>query len=706
MLHLDSKLVLDDAAIKSMNLCSRFQENELAALGEWVSDGFERDKQSRYKWERRTEAAMDLAMQIQKDKSFPWPGCSNIAFPLVTIAVLQYHARAYPAIIQGNRIAKMRVIGEDPTGQKTARAERISTHMSYQVLEQDQSWEEQHDRLLINQPTVGTTFTKDFYDPAKGYPVTEHVLARDLVLDYWSKSVETAPRKTHIIPAFRNELHEKIKRGTFQDVSKEEWYTEEAAPPRDQNAAQQDNRAGAMPPQGDETTPFITLEQHVNVDLDQDGYAEPYIITIEAGSKNVLRIVTGFDQASDIERTKKGEIIQIRALQYFTKYGFIPSPDGGIMDMGFGVLLGPLNESVNSILNQLVDSGTMGVSAGGFLGRGAKMRGGTYTFAPFQWQRVDASGDDLRKSIFPLPVRDPNSVMFQLLSLLIGYTNRVSGATDMNVGENPGQNTPAETSRTMVSQGEKIYSAIYKRTWRSMKEEFKKRFVLNGIYMPARYSYGDAKFALRDDYLKNPDDICPAADPHLASEGEAIQQAMFLKQSAATTEGYDHVAVEKRVLRAFRIDGIEEVFPGPGTKRAKQLINPKVQIEQLKQSSAVRKLEFEKQKFVAELQESIRKNNAEILKLQAEVVKLMADIDKDKHNTAISAINAQVAAMRAQNEGMLQQVDRVLRAIEIDQGADDGDKGGAGAPPASGGAPGLGGASPDQGAPEGAGAVA
>lgn len=702
MLKLDSKLTLDAKAIQAKNLTSRFTEKELQDLGEWCHDGYKRDLQSRSKWERRTEAAMDLAMQIQKDKSFPWPGCSNIAFPLVTIGTLQFHARSYPVIINGTDIVKCRTIGDDSKGLKRQRADRISSHMSYQCLEQDKSWVEQHDRLLINVPCVGTAFTKDYYVPSKGYPCTELVLARDLVLDYWAKSVEECPRKTHRIPLFRNQIYEKIMRGTFRDCREAEWYKQLTQPTPPNNQGQQDNRAGLTPSQPDETTPFMTLEQHVNVDLDQDGYAEPYIITYEEQSLYVLRIVTGFDREEDIERvvsgSNKGEIIQIHSMQYFTKYGFIPSPDGGIMDIGFGILLGPLNESVNSILNQLVDAGTVSITAGGFLGRGAKMRGGVYTFAPFQWQRVDASGDDLRKSIFPLPVRDPNSVMFQLLNLLIGYANRVSGATDMMVGENPGQNTPAETSRTMQVQGEKIYSSIYKRIWNSMKEEFKKRYIINAIYMKPRAAYGDSKLAYRDDYMGSPDDVCPEADPNLTSEAMAQQQAVILKQAAATTPGYNLEAVERRFLKTMKISGIDEIYPGP--KKVPPLTNPKVQIEQLRQGVAAQKLQFERQRFVTEMQEQVRVNNAQIAKMQAEVIKLMNDIDVDRHNAMISAFNAQIAAMKQHNESLLGQVDRILAMMEqdIERSQSDGgegeskaspDKGREGAGATGGGIPGM-----------------
>ncbi len=223
MLRLSRHIELDADAVLSPNLCERFELSDLDKIGECVWAGYQRDLRSRFKWERRTNAAMDLALQVQKDKSFPWAGASNVAFPLVTIAAFQFHSRAYPTIISGLDVVKCRVIGEDATGQKTARANRISTHMSWQVLEQDQAWEEQKDRMLINLPIVGTVFTKSRQDAELGYRVDETVLAQDLVIDYWAKSVESCPRKTHRIPLFRNEVYSAVKRGIFRDVLEESW---------------------------------------------------------------------------------------------------------------------------------------------------------------------------------------------------------------------------------------------------------------------------------------------------------------------------------------------------------------------------------------------------------------------------------------------------------------------------------------------------
>ena len=665
MLNLSRHIKLTKDVIESPNLCGHFDADDLAAIGREVHDGYLRDKQSRFKWERRNQAGMDLALQVSKAKNFPWPGAANVAFPLVTIAALQFHSRAYPAIVTGTDIAKCRVIGEDPLGTKTARASRISTHMSWQYLEEDQSWEAQHDRLLINLPIVGTAFKKSWFDGEKGHNVSELVLAQDFVLDYFAKSVEEAERKTHVIALARNKIHARVKRGIFRDVLEEAWYGQ---PPiianSDPSEAKRDNRRGlTLPSSSDMSTPFRGLEQHVALDLDGDGYAEPYIITIEETSQSVLRIVCRFEQEADIERTASGEIICIRAMEYFTKYELIPNPDGGVYGIGFGVLLGPLNESVNSILNQLIDAGTMSNSAGGFLGRGAKIRGGVYTFAPLEWKRVDSAGDDLRKNIVPLEVREPSAVLFQLLSLLINYVQRISGTTDPMVGESTGQNTPAETSRAMIQEGGRIYSAVFKRVWRSMKEEFKKGYILNAFFMPARKSFGDGQFVLREDYLGNPDAVVPSADPNITSDAMMAQQAQALLAAATASPGYDLDEVNRRYLKAIKVDNIDAVFPG--VKKMGTPEDPKIQLQKLKNEAAAQQLQMEAQQFVMSLQEEYRVNSANIAKIAAEIENMQAVTQGDSADRQVALMQSVMKMMGARNDEVLSKLDIVKKQLEI-----------------------------------------
>lgn len=668
MLHLDTTLHLDAEICKEANLTDRFSEEDLRRIGGWCDEGYRKDVESRSTWSRRMTAAMDLAMQAQKDKSFPWPGCSNVNFPLVTIAAMEFHSRAYPALISGTDVVKARVVGSDPQGQLKARADRVGRFMSYQVLEEDQAWEEGTDRLLLQLPIIGCVFKKSRHLPRENRNVSDLVPASKLVFDYYAKSVESCARKTHLIEMYRNEVWEKCKAGVFRDVLDEAWYKSPTAPLPQEGNAESDRRLGLTPNTSDESTPFLFGEQHCWLDADGDGYAEPYIITFDTTSKNVVRIVARWEDEADVEKVSDGTILRINATEQFTKYELIPSPDGGVLGLGLGILLGPLNEGVNSLVNQLIDAGTLSNTSGGFLSRGVKIRGGAYTFQPFGWTRVDSTGDDLQKGVFPMPVREPSQVLFTLLSFLVNYTQRISGSTDMLAGENPGQNTPAGTSQEMVVQGMKIYSALFKRVWRCMKEEFKKLYILNARYLPTERQFGDGGKISREDFLGDPSQISPAADPNVVSEQMRVQLALTISDRARAVPGYNIEATERNLHAAMKIDGSEALYPGPG--KTPPLPNPKVQVEEMKMKIKQAELEQRKQEFVITMQEEQRVNAATIIKLMADAEALAAQAENEKAGHQIAMIDSMIGAAKARNEHLRGQVDQMLKAMEISNGRD------------------------------------
>jgi chaperonin GroES len=661
MRNLEGRITLTDAVCRATNLTDRFSAEDLHLIGNACKRGYEADEASRADWLRRTQAAMQLALQITKAKTFPWPNCSNIAFPLLTIAVLQFHSRAYPALFAGPDIVKYRVPGPDPTGVNTDHAQRVSRFMSYQALEEDQAFEEQHDRLLINVPIVGCAFVKTRYSSAAGHSLSEFIPAHDLVIDYYAKSVESAARKTQITPLSRNEVYERCVSGVFCDILEDEWYKVPFQPETSQASLERDRIAGVTRGEADESTPIFFCEQHCWLDLDGDGYAEPYIVTFEPQSGCVVRIVARWERPEDIERvTAKGgtRILRIHATEYYTKYGLIPAPDGSIYDIGFGVLLGPLNESTNTLVNQLTDAGTMATTAGGFLSRGVKIKGGVVSFSPFGWNTVESTGDDLRKGIFPLPVREPSNVLFQLLTLIINYTQRISGSTDATVGENPGQNTPKGNLDTMVEQGLKIYGAIFKRLWRSMRDEFRKRWALNAVYLPDSVRFGDGQIG-REDFLESPSNLCPAADPTMVSDSMKVQQAVAIKQAAATTPGYNLAVVEKNFLTALHVDGIEQLYPGPD--KVPPLKNPKVQVEELKLQAMQARIQADQKQHMLDLAEEHQLNAAKIVQLEALAAKAMAEANGVAAGHQIAAFEAALGALKHHNDGINKRLELMLK---------------------------------------------
>src|SRR3990167_6547610 len=116
-----------------------------------------------------------------------------------------------------------------------------------------------------------------------------------------------------------------------------------------------------------------------------------------------------------VKLNDKKEVICFESVEYYTKYEFLPNPDGGFYGIGFGHLLGPLNESANTIINQLIDAGTLSNLQSGFIGKGLRLKLGEQRFEPGEWKTANFTGDDIKKQIFPLPVKEPSEVMFKLL---------------------------------------------------------------------------------------------------------------------------------------------------------------------------------------------------------------------------------------------------------------------------------------------------
>jgi chaperonin GroES len=642
------------------NIANLLSKDDLETIGMQVVRDFDNDLMSRSSWEKRTEASLKLALQVTENKNFPWANASNVKFPLITIAALQYHARSYPVLIDNDLPVKCRVVGEDKDGLRTLRASRVEQHMSYQLLEEDEDWESEMDKVLITQPIIGCAFKKTYFDPIRKHNISENVLAKDLVVNYWTKSLETASRITHVLQMSKNEIYERTARGLWLEGVSEgrnQQYSSVAMG----NGLQtlQDKAQGLQPPEpNDSSTPIEMLEQHCHIDFDGDGYAEPYIVYVRRDNKKVARIVARYTQ-KDIEVNESEVILSIKAEQYFTKYPFIPSPDGGFYDLGFGVLLGPLNESINTIINQLVDAGTMANTAGGFLSRGIKLRGGNYTFNPMEWKHVDTTGDDLRKGIVPLPVREPSQVMFTLLNLLINYGERIGGSVDILSGQNPGQNTPAETTRTMAEQGMKVFNGIFKRTHRSLKQEFRKLYRLNQIFVNENTPYvsgaNGSGMVLASDYEGPVTDVMPTSDPSITSDAQRINQASAIAARVAATPGlYNRYEAEYTFLKAMRVTNIDKLLPDPSGPNAIQAPpNPKVQIEQMKIQAKQASDQLTMKIALLKLMGEAELNQAQIQKLEAEVEEIKIGIVTEGERMRIQEINMQIGLQRERREGVM-----------------------------------------------------
>lgn len=626
-----------DFALSQANLAKKLKDKEdkegnniLDRMGQELFEGYTNDESSREAWLTQNEEWLKLALLIREQKTWPWPKASNIKFPLMATAAMQFSARAYPALVPADgNIVKAKVVRKDKQGIFQQKAIRVAAHMSYQVMCKIPNWEEDMDKLLMTMAISGICFKETFYNAGLKTIVSQLVYPENFCVNYNAKSIESAYRKTRIMGFTDNEIKAKVARD-------EEFLDIDYGSPvlGDAEAKKQALVVTLESSKIDKSTPHTFLAIHTFWDLDEDGYEEPYIVTIHKETQKVVKIVARWD-SDGVEKDGEGKIISIKPVEYFTDYPFIPNPDGSLYALGFGALLGPINESVNTIINQLIDSGTLNNLSGGFIGKNLRIKMGQTMINPGEWRVVNATGEELQKSFFPIPTKEPSNVLNQLMNMLVTSGNQLASIAEIMVGKMPGQNTPAGTTQEAVQQGMAVFTAIYKRVYRSLSKEFKKIFRLNRIVpgiLDEEIFYAGQPLDVSD-YEGTDDYIIPGADPTGDSANVRAQKMQMVVQMMQMGT-LDPMAVTKRNLEVAEIPNFEELLakppegpppPSPEEEAAKAKMEMDQQAHGLKMEAMQKKAELDAQKGQQDvaLKERLAEIEAESRQSKLEFEKLM-----------------------------------------------------------------------------------
>ena len=545
-------LLPEMVAMSGVDLAFELDEQTLGQIAHRCLESYKRDKAERADWERAYDRIMKLVRGEREAKTFPWPGASNVKYPLIMKAALKFGARAYPAIVNGTDVVKSAAMGNDDGGEKRARGDRVASFMNYQLLMDMPEWDSDTDRLCHALPLQGTMFRQVIWDSEYSRPLTTLLSGKDLVVTQNAKDLETVPHFAKEFPLFVHQISEKMAGGTYRKAD----LGIEADKEDGENQGEQD-----------------MLECHCRYDLDDDGYDEPYIAVIHKESETLLSLKAGF-WPSGVERNPEtGEIIRIRRHVEFVKYEFLPDPEGRFYGIGFGQLLLEHSEMVNTMVNQLIDAATDQNAGGGFIGQGVNLAGGNIEFAVGEWKLLNHRGDDLRKALVPRPTAQPSPVMFSMLSLMLEAAQDLASDQDIMSGNAPA-NTPATTVLAMIEEGMKVFNSIYKRIYRSLTREFRLMGKLNAAYLPPE-SYtafldGQEPADPQMDFSEHDRDILPVADPSMTTSAQRLNRAQFLMQVGAGNPMLDQREIMKRVLEAASIDNIEALMPPPNPQQQQQ----------------------------------------------------------------------------------------------------------------------------------------
>jgi chaperonin GroES len=575
-------------------LAGKDGEEILTKIAGDVERKYKIDKASRSDWEDGSKRAMDIALQVRKPKNYPFDGAANIKYPLVTVAALQFGARAYPAIVDGGRIVKAQVVGNDSgvpikdengdprvdplngeplwlkkPGEKRAKADRVSRHMSYQLLNEMEEWEEDTDVLLHHLPIVGCAFRKVWRSETLGRNKSEMVPAINLVVNNKCRSLDEAPAVTHEVYIYPQDIEERKLSGLWCDI--------------DLPAPVGGGEGEDAPAVDDEDAPHLFLEQHCFIDLDNDGYREPYIVTLHKESCQVVRIVANYRMEAIKDNGKK--IIRIPKDQFFVKYSFIPDPKGGFYDIGFGRLLESLGETIDTTINQMLDAGHLQNAGGGFIGTGIRLKkGGQIKVSPGRFEQIETTGK-IGDQVHMHQFQGPSPVLFQLLGMMIEAAKEITAVKDILTGETNGQTQTATTTLAMIEQGLKVFTAIYKRIYRSLKDEFKLLFELNARHIDekAYYIFNDEQEVVeKSDYDLASLDVCPQADPKMVTDMQRAARSQVYIQIAndpALGPLQDPAEALRRIYDAIGTEEPDKLFkkqqPNPAADAQLQEIQAK-----------------------------------------------------------------------------------------------------------------------------------
>ena len=615
--------------ISKLNLVDDLDEELVAEIGSKCLEQFQEDVTDRQEKDKRLKEAEKLAKQVIEAKTYPFENASNVKYPLITKAVIEFNARVSPLICNNGEVVKIKTYGgenqlveengefaistetgvfETKADVKNDRAKKVRELMNWLITDKT-DWEDEKDRLTLVYSLSGFAATKNYFDYGDSLPKSELVLPLSL---YWEKgkTFNNATRKSQIVRISHNQVVENMRMGVFSKI----------------DSIIEDK----------ESDNYELIEMHTLLDLDEDGYKEPYIVVVDKKSSQVLRIVARYTK-NDILYNKKGEISRIKPKEYFVFYEFMPCLDGSVYPLGLCDLLLFINESINTNINQLIDAGTIANMQGGFISGNIRVKGGLQGFAPNEWKFVENAGLDISNNIVPLPTKEPSQTLFNLLGLLIDSGKEVGMLSDILNGDVAQELRPTSVL-ALIEQGLSGFKAILKRLHRSLKDELRLYYDMIREHLNDIKGFYPDSVLLKDvteaDFV---DDcaIIPVSDEYYATSIEKAKRSEFYL--SLTMMNNPFINVEEATRRAFQTLGLEnyaDLLVKPQPMQPDPVMQAQLQllVEQAKRLNVQNQLDFiklniDKMKADSEIANKALDTQSMTVKRDAEAISAMANAE-------------------------------------------------------------------------------
>ena len=516
---------------------------------------FEADKSSRKDWEDQYSKGMKLLGFSMEERTKPFKGASGVSHPLLTESIVQFQATALKELMPSDGPVRTRVLGKE-TREKIMQAQRVRDFMNYQITSVMEEYTPEFDQLLFYTGYGGSTFKKVYYDENKGRMVSALVLPDDLYIPYQGSSVMSeCERIIHRVSMTTNEYKKAVARGQYLDTAQPLSYGN-----MNESTIRKavDKVTGMSPADEEEEVSLLEFQldyevegfEHKDDDGEITGIAQPYIITVDEGTGDVVGIRRNWNE---------GDKLFIRK-QYYVHYCLVQGL--GAYGLGFLHLVGNLSKTATAALQQLLDAGTLVNLPAGFKAKGARIMNDDVPIQPGEWRDMDAGGMELQSSLLPLPYKEPSQTLMALLGFCVTAGQRMASITDMQVGDS-NQNAAVGTTIALLEKGSSVMSAIHKRLHYSQKLEF--QLLAKGFadFLPDEYPYdvpGESRVIKRMDFDERID-VLPVSDPNIFSVAQRITMAQTQLQLAQSApQMHNMYEAYRRMYEAIGVRDIDQIL--------------------------------------------------------------------------------------------------------------------------------------------------
>ena len=537
------------------NLAEFLEDGILDPLGLKLIDSYNEYKESRADWEDSYREGLDLLGFKYQRRTQPFRGASGVNHPVLAEAVTQFQAQAYKELLPAEGPVRTQILG-DVTTPKEDQATRVKDFMNYQIMDQMKEYEPEFDQMLFYLPLSGSTFKKVYYDDLLGRAVSKFVPAEDLVVPYSATSLDDAESIIHIVKISENELRKQQVSGFYKDI-------ELGTPPVTENQLEDKKLELEGITKNSQEDQYTMYEIHT--DLDLEGYEDvdeegeptgiklPYIITVAEVNSKVLSIRRNYSPQDPLKKKKN----------YFVQFKFLP----GTGFYGFGLIhmIGGLTRTATAALRQLLDAGTLANLPAGFKSRGVRIRDDAQPLQPGEFRDVDSPTGAISDQFMQLPFKGPNQTLLQLMGVCVQAGQRFASIADSQVGD-MNQAAAVGTTVALLERGSRVMSAIHKRLYVGLKEEFKLLAEVFKTYLPPVYPY-DVPGASREVKVQDFDDkidILPVADPNIFSQTQRISMAQTQLQLAQSNPKIHNLYQAYRSMYdAIGVKNVNAILPPP-----------------------------------------------------------------------------------------------------------------------------------------------